>query len=130
MRTLNQDPEQLARDKIDDLLRQSSGAIQIKDKINLNSPAGFDQQGIFEVPKTLIFAKTDGHADDIIQITREEFGEGNAFCKKITYNNQEEDPKSVLTQFHNNYHPHIAVPKLRILLSENCFSNYFKYFTK
>lgn len=35
-----------------------------------------------EVPKTLIFAKTDSHADDIIQIVREEFGEGNEFCKK------------------------------------------------
>ena len=28
-----------------------------------------------EVPKTLIFAKTDSHADDIINIVREEFGE-------------------------------------------------------
>lgn len=35
-----------------------------------------------EVPKTLIFAKNDSHADDIINIVREEFGEGNAFCKK------------------------------------------------
>jgi type I restriction enzyme R subunit len=35
-----------------------------------------------EVPKTLIFAKTDSHADDIIQAAREEFGEGNEFCKK------------------------------------------------
>ncbi len=35
-----------------------------------------------EVPKTLVFAKTDSHADDIIQTVREEFGEGNAFCKK------------------------------------------------
>ena len=38
--------------------------------------------GRAEVPKTLIFAKTDSHADDIIQTVREEFGEGNAFCKK------------------------------------------------
>lgn len=38
-----------------------------------------------EVPKTLIFAKTDSHADDIIKIVREEFGEGNDFCKKVTY---------------------------------------------
>jgi type I restriction enzyme R subunit len=48
-----------------------------------------------EVPKTLIFAKTDSHADDIIQTVREEFGEGNEFCKKITYKITE-DPKSVL----------------------------------
>ncbi len=61
-----------------------------------------------EVPKTLIFAKTDSHADDIIQTVREEFGEGNAFCKKLTYKT-EEDPKSVLQQFRNEYYPRIAV---------------------
>ncbi len=61
-----------------------------------------------EVPKTLVFAKTDSHADDIIQIVREEFGEGNAFCKKVTYKS-EEDPKSVLAQFRNDYNPRIAV---------------------
>lgn len=61
-----------------------------------------------EVPKTLIFAKTDSHADDIIQIAREEFGQGNDFCKKITYQSTE-DPKSVLAQFRNNYDPRIAV---------------------
>ncbi len=64
--------------------------------------------GSYEVPKTLIFAKTDSHADDIIQIVREEFGEGNAFCKKVTYKN-EEDPKSVLSQFRNEYHPRSVV---------------------
>src|SRR5688572_13956399 len=61
-----------------------------------------------ELPKTLIFAKTDSHADDIIQIVREEFGQGNDFCKKITYQ-ADEDPKSVLAQFRNNYDPRIAV---------------------
>lgn len=64
--------------------------------------------GRTEVPKTLIFAKTDSHADDIIQVVREEFGEGNDFCKKVTYKSKE-DPKSVLTQFRNNYNPRIAV---------------------
>ena len=60
-----------------------------------------------EVPKTLIFAKTDSHADDIIQIVRTEFGEGNEFCKKITYN--AENPESVLSSFRNDYNPRIAV---------------------
>ena len=64
--------------------------------------------GRTEVPKTLVFAKTDSHADDIIQTVREEFGQGNAFCKKITYK-VEEDPKSVLAQFRNDYYPRIAV---------------------
>ena len=61
-----------------------------------------------EVPKTLVFAKTDSHADDIIQTVREEFAEGNQFCKKITYR-VEEDPKLVLAQFRNDYYPRIAV---------------------
>ena len=60
-----------------------------------------------EVPKTLIFAKTDSHADDIIQIVREEFGEGNEFCKKITYS--ADNPESVLSSFRNDYYPRIAV---------------------
>lgn len=60
-----------------------------------------------EVPKTLIFAKTDSHADDIIQIVREEFGEGNDFCKKITYS--AEKPETVLSAFRNDYYPRIAV---------------------
>jgi type I restriction enzyme R subunit len=37
------------------------------------------------VPKTLIFAKDDSHAEDIVHICREVFGKGNDFCKKITY---------------------------------------------
>lgn len=60
-----------------------------------------------EVPKTLIFAKTDSHADDIVQIVREEFGEGNDFCRKITYS--AENPESVLSSFRNDYNPRIAV---------------------
>ena len=72
-------------------------------------PDRLTDKGEFEIPKTLIFAKTDSHADDIINIVREEFGEGNSFCKKITYRNKDEDPKSVLAQFRNDYFPRIAV---------------------
>jgi len=60
-----------------------------------------------EVPKTLIFAKTDSHADDIVQMVRDEFGEGNDFCRKITYS--AENPESVLSSFRNDYNPRIAV---------------------
>ena len=62
-----------------------------------------------EVPKTLIFAKTDSHAEDIVKIVREEFDEGNEFCKKITYNVKNEDPDSILQQFRTGYYPRIAV---------------------
>lgn len=71
-------------------------------------PNRFDKDGEYEVPKTLVFAKTDSHADDIIKIIREEFDEGNDFCKKVTYK-ADEDPKSVLNRFRNSYHPRIAV---------------------
>lgn len=71
-------------------------------------PKRVDENGDYEVPKTLVFAKTDSHADDIIKIIREEFNESNDFCKKVTYK-IEEDPKSVLNRFRNSYHPRIAV---------------------
>jgi len=61
-------------------------------------PNRTDEDGEYEVPKTLIFAKTDSHADDIIKIVREEFDEGNEFCKKVTYK-IDEDPKSVINRF-------------------------------
>lgn len=60
-----------------------------------------------EVPKTLIFAKADSHADDIVQLVREEFGEGNDFCRKITY--AAENPEAILSSFRNDYNPRIAV---------------------
>lgn len=60
-----------------------------------------------EVPKTLVFAKSDSHADDIVQLIREEFGEENKFCCKITYTT--DDPKKQLADFRNEYYPRIAV---------------------
>lgn len=86
------------------------------------------------VPKTIIFAKDDSHADDIVEIVRQEFGQGNDFCQKITYRTgtmrtteQVTDPdgkvrekiiyykvkgktgEDVLTVFRNAYFPRIAV---------------------
>ena len=60
-----------------------------------------------EVPKTLIFAKTDSHADDIVRTVRDEFGRGNDFCRKIT--GGAKNPKSSLTAFRNDYNPRVAV---------------------
>ncbi len=70
-------------------------------------PDRYDASGGFEVPKMLIFAKSDSHAEDIIGIVREEFDERSEFCKKITY--QTKDPKTTLSQFRNDYYPRIAV---------------------
>ncbi|OQC17744.1 MAG: Type-1 restriction enzyme R protein [Firmicutes bacterium ADurb.Bin080] len=61
------------------------------------------------VPKTLIFAKDDSHAEDIVNIVREEFGQGDEFCKKITYRTMEEKPEDLISSFRNSYNPRIAV---------------------
>ncbi|HEY2920621.1 MAG TPA: type I restriction-modification enzyme R subunit C-terminal domain-containing protein [Candidatus Binatia bacterium] len=87
-----------------------------------------------DVPKTLIYAKDDSHADDIVQIVREEFGKGNEFAQKITYrtgfiavteifvgpDGKESEkvvwkkvsnlsPEEILQSFRNSYFPRIAV---------------------
>ena len=48
-------------------------------------PERIKEDGTPEVPKTLIFAKDDSHADDIVRMVRDEFAEQNDFCEKITY---------------------------------------------
>lgn len=68
-----------------------------------------EEGGIFpgrsEVPKTLIFAKDDSHADDIVRICREEFGRGNDFAVKITYRTSGVKPEDLLNQFRNSFNP-------------------------
>lgn len=82
--------------------------------------------GRTEVPKTLIFAKDDSHAEDIVRIVREEFAKGNDFCQKITYRTSTAKvidpetgeatykstnlkPENLLSAFRNSYYPRIAV---------------------
>jgi type I restriction enzyme, R subunit len=67
-----------------------------------------DRSGTW-VPKTLIFAKDDNHAEEIVHIVREVFGEGNDFCKKITYRNTGDDPKTLIKSFRVDPMPRIAV---------------------
>jgi type I restriction enzyme, R subunit len=61
------------------------------------------------VPKTLIFAKDDSHADDVVQIVREVFGKGNQFATKITYRTRDGKPDDLLQQFRNSMYPRIVV---------------------
>ena len=102
---------------------------QFRDKV---LPDAFP--GRNEVPKTLIFAKDDSHADDIVRIAREVFAAGNEFCQKITYRTgftkvtkkvKNDDgseaeitewvktsnltPDEILTNFRNSFYPRIAV---------------------
>ncbi|MEI9476186.1 MAG: type I restriction-modification enzyme R subunit C-terminal domain-containing protein [Deltaproteobacteria bacterium] len=65
--------------------------------------------GRTEVPKTLIFAKDDSHAEDIVKIVREEFGKGNEFAQKITYKTTGKKPEDLIAEFRNSYFPRIAV---------------------
>ena len=62
-----------------------------------------------EVPKTLVFAKDDSHAEDIVEVIREEFGKGNDFCKKITYRTNSEPTEVLIASFRNSYNPRVAV---------------------
>lgn len=65
--------------------------------------------GRTEVPKTLIFAKDDHHAEEIVHIAREVFGKGNDFAKKITYRVTGISPEELIAAFRNQYNPRIAV---------------------
>ena len=59
------------------------------------------------VPKTLIFAKDDSHAEDIVRIVREVFARGDDFCQKITY--QSDRPEDLIRRFRTQLNPRIAV---------------------
>jgi len=81
-----------------------------------NLPAIFpdretDEHGrLAHIPKTLIFAKTDSHAEDIVRIVREEFGKGNDVIAKITYKASDGNkPEDLLSAFRTGYNPRIAV---------------------
>ncbi|HPR53458.1 MAG TPA: DEAD/DEAH box helicase family protein, partial [Deltaproteobacteria bacterium] len=65
--------------------------------------------GRTDVPKTLIYAKDDTHADDIVRICREVFDKGNDFCQKITYRTTGIRPRDLIASFRNSYFPRIAV---------------------
>ena len=59
------------------------------------------------VPKTLIFAKDDAHAEEIVTQVRQVFGKGNDFAAKITY--AARDPKGQLQAFRTSPGLRIAV---------------------
>ena len=62
-----------------------------------------------ELPKTLVFAKDDNHAEKIVEILREEFGRGNDFAQKITYRTTGTSPEQLIKDFRTAYYPRIAV---------------------
>ena len=65
-----------------------------------------------ELPKTLVFAKDDNHAEKIVEILREEFGRGNQFAQKITYRSAQgggTSPEQLIKDFRTSYYPRVAV---------------------
>ncbi len=108
--TLDEDHEYAGK-QLDETVLNLSQIRLILQRVRANLPALFPDRykdGLFEVPKMLIFAKSDSHAEDIVHIARDVFAEENKFCKKITYKSAE-DPKSVLGDFRREYYPRIAV---------------------
>ncbi len=63
------------------------------------------------IPKTLIFAKDDSHAENILKIVRQEFGLGNEGAVKIAYRSGDvgNKPEDLLQQFRTSYKTRIAV---------------------
>jgi type I restriction enzyme R subunit len=81
-----------------------------------NLPAMFPDREVDEsgrlrhIPKTLIFAKDDSHAEDIVRIARDELGKGNDVIAKITYKASDgHKPEDLLQLFRTGYNPRIAV---------------------
>ena len=77
--------------------------------------------GRTEVPKTLFFAKHDSHAEDILEVVREEFSMGNEEAVKVTYKPERtavkagkklsasHKPEALIKRFRNSYLPRVAV---------------------
>ena len=62
-----------------------------------------------EIPKSVFFCKTDNHAEDVLQVVREEFNRGWDFARKITYKS-EGDSEQHIQDFRTD-------PKFRIAIS-------------
>ncbi|MEV0806733.1 DEAD/DEAH box helicase family protein [Micromonospora sp. NPDC050200] len=63
------------------------------------------------VPKTLIFARDDNHAEEIVQMVRSVFARGNDFVKKITYSSRRDgdNPDTLIQAFRNSPELRVAV---------------------
>jgi type I restriction enzyme R subunit len=68
---------------------------------------GAVQRARTHVPKTLIFAVDDNHADEIVQMVRQVFAESDDFCRKITH--AAKRPAELIKAFRNSPELRIAV---------------------
>ncbi|MFE1150047.1 DEAD/DEAH box helicase family protein [Streptomyces albidoflavus] len=67
--------------------------------------------GRTELPKTLVFAASDDHADEVLKQVKEVFGRGDAFAKKITYRSRDkgDDPEQLVNDLRNSPLLRVAV---------------------
>ena len=68
-----------------------------------------EEYDINYIPKTLIFAQSDAHAELITRVAQEVFGRGDAFCKKVTYSVSGIDTESLVKSFRTDAKFRIAV---------------------
>lgn len=102
-RALNYAPEELDRSvQTPDQIRTIARTLRDKWKTDL-----FPQREA--LPKTLVFAKDDNHAEEIVRIWREEFGGPGESIQKITYRTTGAKPEALIKAFRTSYHPRIAV---------------------
>ncbi|MEV7342629.1 DEAD/DEAH box helicase family protein [Streptomyces sp. NPDC093544] len=67
--------------------------------------------GRADLPKTLVFAAGDDHADEVLKQVKQVFGRGDKFAKKITYRSREngDDPDSLINDLRNSPNLRVAV---------------------
>jgi type I restriction enzyme R subunit len=63
-----------------------------------------------ELPKTLVFAKDDNHAEKIVEILREEFGRATSSRRRSpTAPPGRHQPEQLIKAFRTSYYPRVAV---------------------
>ncbi|OIJ98326.1 DEAD/DEAH box helicase family protein [Streptomyces monashensis] len=67
--------------------------------------------GRADLPKTLVFAAGDDHAEEVLKQVKEVFGRGDEFAKKITYRSRAkgDDPDSLINDLRNSPRLRVAV---------------------
>ncbi|MFE9169399.1 DEAD/DEAH box helicase family protein [Streptomyces kebangsaanensis] len=67
--------------------------------------------GRADLPKTLIFAAGDDHAEEVLKQVKQVFGRGDEFAKKITYRSRAngDDPDSLINDLRNSPRLRVAV---------------------
>ncbi|GAB7050549.1 DEAD/DEAH box helicase family protein [Catenuloplanes indicus] len=67
--------------------------------------------GRAELPKTLIFAVGEDHAEDVLALVKEVFGRGDDFAKKITYKSRQagDDPEQLIRDLRTSPRLRVAV---------------------